>query len=88
VNSIAHYVQPEPGVALQGKSGVLFVNVPLNRGHLLDLFDLRGRRVVRVRDPFTSGSRYALPMGVSGGAYVAQLSVLGSREPAVVFGGE
>ena len=85
VHSIAQSVQPERGLVLRGKPGVLSVNEPLNQGHLLDLFNMQGRRVVRVTDPFKSGSRYALPNGLQGSAYVARLCVAGSRESAVAF---
>jgi rhodanese-related sulfurtransferase len=85
VSIVAQTVLPERSVTLQGKAGVIAVNAPLNQGHLLDFFDMQGRRVVRVQDPFKFSSRYALPGGLSGSAYVARLYGLGSRESAVVY---
>jgi rhodanese-related sulfurtransferase len=80
---VAQPVLPERSVTLRGKVGVIAVNAPLNQGHLLDLFDMQGRRVVRVQDPFKFSNRYALPGGMSGRAYVARLYALGSRQMIV-----
>jgi rhodanese-related sulfurtransferase len=66
VHITAQSVQPERGIAIWRKSGVIVVNAPLNQGHLLELFDMQGRLVVRITDPFKSGSRYALPRGLAG----------------------
>jgi hypothetical protein len=88
VGIIAQSVQPERSVTIQGKSGVVAVNALLNQGHLLDIFNMQGRLVDRVQDPFKSSHQYALPGGFSGGAYVAQLNVPGSRESVVIFSRE
>jgi rhodanese-related sulfurtransferase len=64
-----------PTVKLSAHSGVLFTGRSIPQSHRLQVFDIRGKLFVDVKDPFFLNIRFVLPHTFSGKNYIAILDV-------------